>query len=276
MVATSSLDLRLLRALRDGPTHGYALARQLADEADRATVYRRLAALRRASLVASTSQRGAGPERKAYALTPSGELRLREELREATRVLMEAFAARARPRGGAGGAPPRPPIVFVSGSRFSGIERRIVASLARGSPGRVHLVMRASMGDESARETRALPVPLVEGSWSEIPFRDGYARTLFVNELPPRASLPAAVREWARVLAKGGALHVIAPAPLPRGADPFIDFLAELRDELHPDSADAPEGANVTRALAKHFDDVDETREADQRVWSAIRNGRPT
>lgn len=259
MPATTPLDLRILRALARRPAHGYALARELADEGrDRATVYRRLAALARGGLVVTSEEPGLGATRRSYRLTRAGEERLREELRDAMRVLMEAFAARMRPRAG-GPSRVKPPIVFVTGSRITGIELRIVASLSRAHPGRVHLV-----GREGSP-------PMLAGSWTEIPFRDAYARTLFVNELPPARSLVPAAREWARVLAPGGSLSVIAPAPLPRGVDPFVDFLAEVRDELHPDSAGAPAEAAVTRALSRAFDQVESRREADQRIWTASR-----
>lgn len=261
-MGATTLDLRILRALRRRPAHGYALARELADEGrDRATVYRRLAALARAGLVATTEEPGAGATRKSFRLTSAGEERLREELREAMRRLLDAFGSRVRTRAGAHPRV-RAPIVFVSGSRISGIELRIVAGLSRSFPGRVHLV-----GREGA-------APMMAGSWTEIPFRDGYAQTLFVNELPPARALSAAVREWSRVLAPGGALNVVAPAPLPRGIDPFVDFLAELRDELHPDSAGAPSDEVVTRALARSYEGVELTREADQRIWTASRGKR--
>lgn len=259
MHATTPLDLRILRALARRPAHGYALARELADEGrDRATVYRRLAALARSGMVATSEEPGLGATRRSHRLTRAGEERLREELRDAMRALMEAFGARMRYRTG-GLARVKPPIVFVTGSRFTGIELRIVASLSRAHPGRVHLVGRGG------------PPRMLAGSWTEIPFRDAYARTLFVNELPPARSLGAAAREWARVVAPGGSLSIIAPAPLPRGVDPFVDFLAEVRDELHPDSAGAPADDAVTRALWRAFADVEPRREADQRIWTATR-----
>lgn len=268
MPATSALDLRILRALRARPSHGYALARLLEGEGpDRATVYRRLAALRAAGLVEAAAQRGAGPERKTYRLSRAGEERLRDELRAALALLVEAFADRLRraavPRPGRPAL--RAPVAFVSGSRLTGVELRIAGALAAAFPRKVHLVV--PPGLDVGRTPAGLVV--MEGSWSAIPLRDGHARTMLVNELPPARALARAVAEWARVLAPGGRLHVVAPAPLPRGVDPFVDFLADVRDELHPDGAGAPEGAEVARALARRFDRISERREADQRVWSA-------
>ncbi|HUR68112.1 MAG TPA: helix-turn-helix transcriptional regulator [Candidatus Thermoplasmatota archaeon] len=270
MDETSALDLRLLRAVRARLTHGYALAQELAAEGpDRATVYRRIGALRRAGLVSAHPVPGAGPQRQALSLTPAGEERLREELRDAMRLLTEAFHASLRSRRGSADGPARieAPIVFASGSRVSGIELRIVASLAKVHPRQTHLVL--PPGVDLARPPSG--VAIVEGTWASLPFRDAYARSLFVNELPPARALPAAAREWARVLAPRGSLNVVAPAPLPRGVDPFVDLLADLRDELHPDSAGAPASGAVRRALARGFERIDERQEADQRVWTASR-----
>jgi hypothetical protein len=114
---------------------------------------------------------------------------------------------------------------------------------------------------------------VVEGTWRALPFRDGYARTLFVNELPPARALAASAQEWRRVLAPGGSLHAIAPAPLPRGTDPFIDFLAELHDELFPDQAGGPAPERVDAALRAAFGRVERARESNQLVWTARRAG---
>jgi DNA-binding PadR family transcriptional regulator len=277
------LDLRLLRALGQQPAHGYGLVRDLAAQGpapDRATVYRRLAALARAGLVAASKAPApdGGPPRTVYRLSAAGEEMLREELRAALRLLQEAAHARLRarePRRGGGGRrrggrEPRPnfqgPIVFVSGSRLSGIELRILASMAQAQPRRVHLALPPGV---------ALPGPapagvaVVEGAWASLPFRDGYTRLLMVNELPPSRGLARAAREWARVLAPSGTLHVVAPAPLPRGVDPFVDFLAGLHDELFPDQAGAPKPAAVTAALRERFASVDLGTESDQLVWTA-------
>lgn len=273
MDATSPLDLRLLRALRE-PRHGYELAAVLARDGgpDRATVYRRLAALSRAGLVARAVERGRGPVRQVVRLTPAGEAVLRDELRAALRLLCEAHDAhwRATRRGARGPSNLEGPLVFVSASRMSGVELRILATMAGWMPRRVHLVLPPGM---------ALPgeapagVAVVEAPWAALPFRDGYAGTLMVNELPPARGFPRAVREWRRVLAPHGTLSVIASAPLPRGLDRFVDFLADLHDELYPDQAGAPPPDEVTRVLRDAFGGVEDFPEANQRVWVASPRG---
>ncbi|MCA1813733.1 MAG: PadR family transcriptional regulator [Halobacteriales archaeon] len=264
MPATMPRDRRLLRALRRGPAHGYGLAQELAGEADRATVYRRLGALQRAGLVHAQRIPGSGPDRKLLRLSPSGDAALRDELRDAMQLLLAAFDAQ-RPRGGEG-MRLRGPIVVVSGSKLSAIELRILATFAQHAPRQTHLVL-----SPGARLPGAAPpgVAVSEAPWSALPFRDGYAKLLLCNEAPPSSALARAAREWGRVLHARGTLHVVGTAPLPRGVDPFVDFLAGLHAELFPDVARGPPAEALTEALRGAFRTVREEREADQLVWTA-------
>jgi DNA-binding PadR family transcriptional regulator len=269
MVATSAADLRILRALRAQPAHAYAVAAQLAHEgetADRATVYRRLDRLERAGLLVSAPAAGLGPRRRVYRLSAAGTRALHDELREALDRLMGAYHAASR-RGGGGGAwkPPAGPVGMVSGSRVGTLELRILAGYARARPRQAYLVV--PPGVAAPRPPPGLVV--LEGAWAALPLRDAHLRLLFVNELPAARGLARAAREWARVLSPAGTLHAVAPAPLPRGVDPFVDFLAQAQAELFPDVAEAPASEAVTRALRGAFRDVEETREGSQRVWTA-------
>jgi len=79
------LALLLLATLRDGPAHGYALARTIERRTANAlklregTLYPALHALERDDLIASAWETPAGGrERKVYRLTPSGEKKLDE------------------------------------------------------------------------------------------------------------------------------------------------------------------------------------------------------
>lgn len=71
------LQACLLLFLREEPGHGYALIERLEDigtPSDRAVVYRTLRTLEREGLVESAwEESGAGPARRRYALTASGE-----------------------------------------------------------------------------------------------------------------------------------------------------------------------------------------------------------
>jgi DNA-binding PadR family transcriptional regulator len=270
-MSETTLDRQLLRRVRSPghARHAYAIAQELAaeDGPDRATVYRRLQSLERRGLVQARSEAGRGARRRVLRLTPRGEEVMRAELRDAVRLLLEAFAAE-QPRGGGGASRVDPPVVFVSGPRISGVEARIVRFLSRAHPRRVHLVVPPGV------DAPAPGLAPLEAPWSSLPFRDGYARTLFVNELPPtaRGALDRAAAEWARVLSPGGRGFVIAPAPLPRGVDPFVDFFAQLQGELFPGQAAAADVARVEAALRGAFDRVERHREAGQLVWSVRRH----
>jgi DNA-binding PadR family transcriptional regulator len=274
MGETTSLDRALLRALHARPRHAYALAQET-PEADRATVYRRVASLERRGLLASRPEPGSGPKRRVLRLTAAGVEALRAEMREALRLLMEGFDAAAREPHAAGASAGRggrvePPVVFVTGSRASGVELRIVRHLAREHPRAVHLVVPPGFDLEAPRGVAAMEAP-----WTALPFRGAYARTLFVNELPPARAFERASREWARVLAPGGRLFLVAPAPLPRGVDPFVDWFASLQDELFPDQAGAPEPGRVEEALRGAFGGrVSVARQGSQLVWTAGRGPR--
>lgn len=267
-------DLRILRALRAQPKHGYALVAELAADGpavDRATVYRRLAALARGGWIATSARKGRGAVRREHRLAPRGEQALREELRRAMELLLADHHARLRrdARGsGMGRARVEGPVVFVSGSRISAVEARILASFAASAPRRTHLVLPPGV---AAPASLPATVAVAEAPWSALPFRDAYARLVLVNELPPARGLARAAREWARVLARSGTLHVVAPAPLPRGVDPFVDYLAALNEELFPDVARAPAPAAVERALASALGRVEVAREGGQIVWTARR-----
>jgi hypothetical protein len=204
-----------------------------------------------------------------YRLAPEGEGALRDELREALDRLMGAYhASTRRGPGGGGGAwrPPAGPVAMVSGSRVGAVETRILGGYARALPRQTYLVLPPGV-DALGR----LPPGLVTlaGTWSAIPLRDAHVRLLFVNELPPARSLARCAREWARVLSPSGTMHAVAPAPLPRGVDPFVDFLAQAQETLFPDVAQAPASDAVTRALRAAFRSVEEEREGGQRVWTA-------
>ncbi|MEA3198834.1 MAG: Transcriptional regulator PadR-like family [Thermoplasmata archaeon] len=269
MVATSGSDLRILRLLRAQPMHAYAVAARLAQEgetADRATVYRRLDRLERAGLLASSDAPGQGPRRRVYRVAPAGTRALHDELRGALDRLMAAYHDATRRRSGGGSRMPEGPVAMVSGSRVGSLELRILGHYAAARPRQTFLVVPPG----TALPGRAPPgLVVMEGAWSALPLRDAHARLLFVNELPPTRALPRAAREWARVLAPGGTLHAIAPAPLPRGLDPFVDFLADAQAQLFPDVAEAPASETVTKALRAAFRDVAEKREGPQRVWTA-------
>ena len=79
------LALLLLATLRDGPAHGYGLARTIERRTENAlqlregTLYPALHALERDGLIASAWETPAGGrERKVYRLTPAGEKKLDE------------------------------------------------------------------------------------------------------------------------------------------------------------------------------------------------------
>ena len=79
------MALLLLATLRDGPAHGYALARTIERRTENAlqlregTLYPALHALEREGLILSAWETPAGGrERKVYRLTPSGEKKLDE------------------------------------------------------------------------------------------------------------------------------------------------------------------------------------------------------
>lgn len=264
------IDKRILRLLWRRPMHAYALAQE--GLADRATVYRRVAAMARAGLVVARREPGQGPQRRVLRLTEAGEDAIRGELREAMRLLLEGFDADApRPPASRKRSAVRAPVVFVTGSRVSGVEMRIARSLSQAHPRLVHMVVPPGCDVQPAPGS-----PVMEAPWGALPFRDEYARTLFVNELPPARGLGRAVQEWARVLSPGGALYVVAPAPLPRGIDPFVDYFAKLQDELYPDQAGAPAPERVTDALRRALAPahVECAREANQNVWIVRRHER--
>ncbi len=82
------LDTMLLAALRDGPTHGYALVRLLEHRSDgifvlgEGTIYPALRRLERAGLLRSGETVVDGRRRRLYALTRSGETALDEQEHE--------------------------------------------------------------------------------------------------------------------------------------------------------------------------------------------------
>jgi DNA-binding PadR family transcriptional regulator len=79
------LDTMLLAALRDGPTHGYALVRLLEQRSEgvfvlgEGTVYPALRRLERAGLLQSGETVVEGRTRRSYGLTRAGETALREQ-----------------------------------------------------------------------------------------------------------------------------------------------------------------------------------------------------
>ena len=79
------LSLLILATLRDGPLHGYGLARTIEQRTENAvqlregTLYPALHALERDGLIASAWETpSGGRERKVYTLTPSGAKKLTE------------------------------------------------------------------------------------------------------------------------------------------------------------------------------------------------------
>ena len=82
------LDTVLLAGLREGPLHGYALARRVAArsggvfELGEGALYAALHRLERAGLVSSRWEREAGRKRRVYELTRAGAATLDERRRE--------------------------------------------------------------------------------------------------------------------------------------------------------------------------------------------------
>jgi PadR family transcriptional regulator PadR len=104
----------LLLLIAESPGHGYDLLERLAAfgfERDPGGLYRSLRAMEREGLLHSEWEHsGAGPGRRRYHLTPSGEARLRcwgDALTE-TRRIVEAYLKRYRCVEHAGAAEPDP------------------------------------------------------------------------------------------------------------------------------------------------------------------------
>src|SRR5215213_5246407 len=87
------LDALLLAVLEAGPQHGYAVIEALRTGSDgtldlpTGTVYPALHRLERAGLIASDWQTVAGRRRRAYHLTPAGQIALSEQ-----RALWDKFS----------------------------------------------------------------------------------------------------------------------------------------------------------------------------------------
>jgi PadR family transcriptional regulator, regulatory protein PadR len=96
------LDTMLLAALRDGPTHGYALVRLLEQRSGgvfvlgEGTIYPALRRLERAGLLRSRETLVDGRTRRSYELTRAGEEALTEQEHDWTRFARGMTALLAR------------------------------------------------------------------------------------------------------------------------------------------------------------------------------------
>ena len=86
-----SIDLVLLSVLESGPKYGYLIQQQISEASDghvevlAGTLYPLLHRLEREGLLASTTDRKTGRQRKWYRLTAAGRRRLQQQAAEWTR-----------------------------------------------------------------------------------------------------------------------------------------------------------------------------------------------
>ncbi|MFX1483237.1 MAG: helix-turn-helix transcriptional regulator [Promethearchaeota archaeon] len=141
-------------------------------------------------------------------------------------------------------------------NRFSGPVRKVMEILQDKFPeGNVYAISSKSNG--TSPDLGAIPV--IDGSFEDIPMRDDYLQLLIVTGSVKSDCIDACLREWRRVLSDNGTLAIITPTALfAEYTDPLeIGEFVEQKEHPRNKGEDSLNLVALENELKKHFANVD-------------------
>ncbi len=244
---TEELKRTILKMFGGSELYGYDVNRRLSlqgVDVELSRLYRVLNEMRKDGLLDDRWERSRhGPRKKMYSVSEKG----REALNE---ILLEAIATVHRFYGEylmslypeinvfgeflgllAEGLEGHETIAYIT-TKYFGIHELIVSKLKEIlHDGRIYIVKPDSLDISVNQEN----VYIHNGSYDDIPFKNGFVDRLILIDLPNKEIIEEAAREWQRVVHEKGMLSIFTPTILiQRQDDPLTigDFVEKYEHEI--------------------------------------------
>lgn len=282
-VRSQDLKKNILEMFRGKEFYGYEIHKKLASEGvtvEISRLYRILNEMLREHLLQSRWQKSQfGPEKRVYRLSGKG----REEL---SRIFLDAIETIKAFYGEYLLGLPSKINVFDNVCRLLGEElmdqriivyivheysamheRMICCLISKVRRGKIYLVKPRSV--ELYRRLDNLF--FLDGSYVEVPLKDGYADLIVVANIPENDLVETALREWDRVLKESGRLVILMPTVFVREyEDPLT--ISDFIEKHEYEALELGKRANkkAFRALLENFfRKVEETEIVNMTIFSA-------
>ena len=286
---TDDLKKNILKMFRGREFYGYEVHKKLASQdvkVEISRLYRILNEMLRERLLESRWEKSQlGPKKRVYKLGEKGRKQLDRILQDAIKTVHAFYEeyllnlpaevsvldsicqhlARELRRGGN--------IAFVTTS-FSPMHTRLICSLQNKDPQRkIHLVKPRSV----PVDPRLAGVTFLDGTYENVPLKDGYIDLLVVLDIPERDFLETALREWCRVLREDGSLAILTPAVFVQEyKDPLtIGNFIEKHEHDTMKIGEHADGKYLRSSLKDFFQKVEETTILHMALFSASKPRPP-
>jgi len=228
---TEEMERTILKIFGGNELHGYEITRILAQqgvEIELSRLYRILNAMQKKGLLNDRWEKSRlGPRRRMYSISDEGEKALNEILLEAIDTVhsfygkyLQSLFPRVNVVGdiigllseGLGG---QERIALLT-DKYSIIHEIIVSRLQEQIHGGMVYVVKPSMLDININLEN---VSTMNGSYNDIPFKNGFIDRLMVVNLPNKDILEESAGEWRRVIKNDGRVAIVTPTILVQNQD---------------------------------------------------------
>jgi PadR family transcriptional regulator PadR len=223
---TEDLKRTILKMFRGSELYGYEVNRRLAlqgVEIELSRLYRVLNDMQKKGLLNDRWEKSRfGPRKKMYSVSEKGKEELNEILLEAIATVhgfygeyLQSLYPRVNVVGDLVGSlteglEGNEKIVYLT-TKYFGIHELLVTKLQEKIPeGTVYVVKPSALDININLEN----VNIMDGSYDDMPFKNGFIDRLMVVDLPNRNILDKSASEWQRVINQKGKVAIITPTIL--------------------------------------------------------------
>jgi len=286
---TENLKRIILKMFGSREFYGYEVHRELAStkiEIGISRLYRVLTEMSRDGLLEGQWEKGQlGPRKRMYRLSQKGKKQRKKILSDAIATVHEFYSeylltlpARVNVitsicRLLSSKIDRKGEIAFISPT-YSTIHEKILHDLHDEMPeAKIYFVKPASLSVDLKLDN----LWFLNGTYDNIPLRDGYVDLAIVAEAPEKDSLEKSLREWYRVVSEGGTLAIVMPTILVREYDDPLsigDFIEKYEHEVS-EKGYYMEAQALKALLGKLFHEVKEKQIVHITIFSASKPHLP-
>ena len=262
---TDDLEKLILRMFKGQQLYGYEIHKRLKSdgvEVEMSRLYRVLnGMLKRGYLEGHWEKSNLGPDKRMYRIGERGRKEIFKILLDAIKMVHESYGEYLL------SLPPEKNVInkvsrlltdklkgqcniaYVS-LEYSPIHAKLLSSLQSMVPqGKIYYIKPSSVEADFKLEN----ISTLDGEYINIPLRNSYLDLLFVIDVPKRAHLDDALREWCRVLSQNGKLGIITPSALVLNED--ILSIGDYIEKLEHETIEGAESIdrNFVEASLKRF-----------------------
>jgi len=286
---TENLKRIILRMFGSREFYGYEVHRELASEKIEVGIsrlYRVLTEMSKDGLLEGRWEKGQlGPRKRMYRLGQKGKKQRKKILLDAIETVHEFYSeylltlpAKVNSitsicRLLSSNVDRKGEIAFISPT-YQAIHERILHDLHDEMPeAKIYFVKPASL----SVDLKLHNLWFLNGTYDNIPLRDGYVDLAIVAEAPEKDSLEKSLREWYRVVREGGTLAIVMPTILVHEYDDPLsigDFVEKYEHEAS-EKGYYMEAQALKALLGKFFHEVEEKQIVHITIFSASKPHLP-